>query len=58
MITDVDLWVDKHAFNFLQHSNYFFSILQMVPLMVIEVLGILPGIPGLFLATLFSASLR
>ena len=30
----------------------------MVPLMVLELLGDFPGVPGLFMACVFSASLR
>ena len=35
-----------------------FLIFQMVPLMVLELLGDFPGVPGLFMACVFSASLR
>ena len=31
---------------------------QMVPIFVLDVLGVLPGLPGLFMACVFSASLR
>ena len=31
---------------------------QMVPLLTIQVLGFLPGLPGLFLSTIVSACLR
>jgi len=31
---------------------------QILPLMVMEILGMFPGLPGLFVAGIFSASLR
>ena len=34
------------------------DVLQMVPLMVMELLGQYPGVAGLFLAALCSAALR
>ena len=40
------------------YYNIVIFLFQMVPLMVMDVLGFLPGIPGLFVSALFSASLR
>ena len=31
---------------------------QMLPLLTMDVLGFLPGVPGLFIACIFSASMR
>ena len=33
-------------------------VVQLIPLMVMDVLGQYPGLPGLFVACVFSASLR
>ena len=39
-------------------SHFLVSFFKMVPLMIMDVLGHIPGIPGLFLATVYCASLR
>ena len=55
----------KHRMVVAEHSDwedilkgFFVSTLQLVPLFVADVFHFLPGFPGLFVASLFSASLR
>ena len=53
----------KHVFiqkiHLHEHSyTYNCNVLQMIPLMVMELLGQYPGVAGLFLAALCSAALR
>lgn len=49
---DVNFRVCKHT-----TSNPSFS-LQLLPLFVMDVLGHVPGIPGIFVACIFSGALR